>query len=106
MISTPLDVETFTFYVPGCVPVSPSLLSMWTLNRMSILLLYENCMNLNYIEWIHSAFQVYCILLFLYISTNFWEFDIETPTKNLNLVQKVIIRGTMCNFVLYFPSLL
>ena len=75
MISTPLDVETFTlFYVPGCVPVSSSLLSMWTLNRMSILLLYENCMNLNYFEWIHSAFQVstvscfFCIFLLTFES--------------------------------------
>ena len=33
MISTPLDLETFTlFYVPGYGPVSPSLLSMGTLN--------------------------------------------------------------------------
>ena len=26
------------------------------------LLLYENCINLNCVELVHSAFQVYCIL--------------------------------------------
>ena len=45
-------------------------------------------MNLNYVELVHSAFQVYHIdtSTCLYIhSINFREFDIETPTKNLNL---------------------
>ena len=50
-----------------------------------------------YVELLYSAFQVYYILLFILLillyfiiilsfhSINFWEFDIETPTKNLNL---------------------
>ena len=33
------------------------------LNRISALLLCENCINLNYAELAHSGFQVYCILL-------------------------------------------
>ena len=33
------------------------------LNRICILLLCENCINLNYVELVHSAFQVYYILL-------------------------------------------
>ena len=33
------------------------------LNRICILLLCENCIDLNYVELIHSAFKVYCILL-------------------------------------------
>ena len=33
------------------------------LNRICILLLCENCTNLNYVELVHSAFQVYCNLL-------------------------------------------
>ena len=33
------------------------------LNRICILLLCENCINLNYVELLHSAFQVYYILL-------------------------------------------
>ena len=33
------------------------------LNRICILLLCENCIDLNYVELIHSAFRVYCILL-------------------------------------------
>ena len=32
------------------------------LNGICILLLCENCINLNYAELVHSAFQVYCIL--------------------------------------------
>ena len=33
------------------------------LNRICILLLCESCINLNYVELVHSAFQVYYILL-------------------------------------------
>ena len=35
------------------------------LNTICILLLCENCINLNYVELVHSAFQVYYILLLL-----------------------------------------
>ena len=42
------------------------------LNRICILLLCEKCVNLNYVELVHGTFQVYYILLFLYIhSVNF-----------------------------------
>ena len=34
------------------------------LNRIHILLLCENCINLNYIELVDSAFQAYFILFF------------------------------------------
>ena len=34
------------------------------LNRICILLWCENCINLNYVELVHSAFQVYYPLLF------------------------------------------
>ncbi|RAX29056.1 UNVERIFIED_CONTAM: hypothetical protein DQE83_28825, partial [Escherichia coli] len=55
------------------------------LNRICILLLCENCISLNYVELVHSAFQVYYILLLLYmIILLIFEFAIETPTKNLN----------------------
>ena len=37
------------------------------LNSICILLLCENCINLNYLELVHCAFQVYYILLRLYI---------------------------------------
>ena len=35
-------------------------------NRICILLLCENCIHLNYVELIHSAFQVYYIILLCY----------------------------------------
>ena len=37
------------------------------LNRICILLLCENCLNLNYVELVLSAFQVYHILLLFYL---------------------------------------
>ena len=37
------------------------------LNRISILLLCENCINLNYVELVHSAFEVYYILILFYL---------------------------------------
>ena len=62
------------------------LLVYGNLNRTCILLLCENCISLNYVELVHSAFQVYYILLLLYIFILLiFEFAIETPTKNLNL---------------------
>ena len=41
------------------------------LNRISILLLCENCINLTYVELVHSAFQVYYFLLLSIYSINF-----------------------------------
>ena len=46
----------------------------------------ENCINFSYVELVHGDFQVYVSLqFFVYHSVNFWESDIVTPTKNLNL---------------------
>ena len=53
------------------------------LNIICILLLYENCINLNYIELVHSDFRVYYILLFFCLFI--LDFDIDTPTINLHL---------------------
>ena len=38
------------------------------LNRIRILLLCEKCINFNYAELVHSAFQVYYILWLFYLS--------------------------------------
>ena len=53
------------FYVSGYVPVSPSLQSSsyGNLERICILLLCENYINLNYVELVQGDFQVYHILL-------------------------------------------
>ena len=88
------------FYVLGYVSVSPSFIIYGNLNRICILLLCENCINLNYVELVHSDFQVYYILLLLCIFIYLFyfldriifillifEFDIETPTKNLYLLK-------------------
>ena len=40
--------------------------------------------HLIFVELVHSAFQIYYILLYIFILLIF-EFDIETPTKNLIL---------------------
>ena len=56
------------------------------LNRICMLLLCEHSINLNCVELVHTAFQVYSILpLFCIHSIKFSEVDIETPTKDLNL---------------------
>ena len=50
------------------------------LNEICVLLLCENYISLNYVELVHSAFQVYYILLLLYIFILLiFEFAIETP---------------------------
>ena len=41
---------------------SSGLLVYGNLNRICILLLCENCINLNYVELVHGSFQVYHIL--------------------------------------------
>ena len=65
MITKTLEHEIFTPYFMSldmfqCLLVY-SLWEHW--NRISFLLLCENCINFNYVELIHSAFQVYSILL-------------------------------------------
>ena len=103
MISIPLDHEIFAPYVPGYVPVSPSLQE----NRLCILLLYENWKNLNYAELIHSAFQVYYILLLLciFILLTFEILILKLQLKILIYLFKKY-SGIICNLILYFLSLL
>ena len=90
MISIPLGHEM-------CIPCFMSLdkfRASWftvygNLNRICILLFCENCINLNYVELVHSAFQVYWVLLlFRLFILLISEFDAETPTKNLYLLKK------------------
>ena len=81
------------------------------LNRICILLVCENYINFNYVEMVHSAFQVYYILL---LSHLFRLLIIESLTLKLQLkifiylLKKIIVINseTICNFVLYFPSFL
>ena len=55
--------------IPGLICSSVSWFIVYgKLNRICILLLCENCINLNYVELVHSAFQVYYILLLFCIS--------------------------------------
>ena len=55
------------FYFPGYVLMSPSFTVYGNLKRIYILLLHENCVNLNYVELVHRASQVSYILLLLCI---------------------------------------
>ena len=58
MISTLyLDHETFAPCFTSCPCVS-WLIVYGNLNKICILLLCENCINLNYIQLVHSSFQV------------------------------------------------
>ena len=89
----------------GLVPCAENL------NRICLLLLYENCINLNYIELVHNAFQVYhTLLLFcLFILLIFESLILKLQLKILISLPKniiVIYSETICNFVLYFPSIL
>ena len=57
------------------------------LNKICILLLCENYINLNHVELVCSAFQVSYILLFFYlfILLIFESLTLKLPTKNLKL---------------------
>ena len=103
MISIPLDREIFAPYVPGYVPVSPSLQE----NRICILLLCEDCINLDYVELVCSAFQVYYILLLLciFILLTFEILILKLQLKILIYLFKKY-SGIICNLILYFLSLL
>ena len=81
------------------------------LNRICILLLYENWINLNYVELVHSALGVFYILLLfcLFVLLIFESLKLKPQLKILIYLLKKIIAttsATICNFVLYFPSLL
>ena len=58
MISIPLDGESFA---PCFMPLD--VFQCLLIYSLCILLLRENCINLNYVELVNSAFQVYEILL-------------------------------------------
>ena len=67
MISRSLDHEIFA---PCFMSLDMSRFIVYgNLNRICILLLCENCINLNYIELVHSAFQIYYIVLLFCLFT-------------------------------------
>ena len=68
MISIPLDSEIWHLVLCPCICSRVCQFIVYgNLNRIWILLLCENYINLNYVELVHSAFQIYCILLLLFI---------------------------------------
>jgi len=74
MISISLDHEIFApCFMPLDMFQCLLVYSLWELNRICILLLCENCINLNYVELVHSAFQVYYILLLCILILLFFE---------------------------------
>ena len=76
------------------------------LNRICILPLYDNCINLNYAELIHSAFQVYYILLLLciFILLIFESLTLNSPTKNLFVIICLLAVLGLCCYVGFFSS--
>ena len=63
-MSMPLDHEVVHLVSCPWVCSSVSWFTVYgNLNRICILMLCENCINLNHVELVRSAFQVYCILL-------------------------------------------
>ena len=78
------------------------------LNRIFLVLLCWNYINLNYVELIHCAFQVYFILLLfcLFILSIFESFILKLQLKILIylLIIIVIYNGIICNFVLLFSK--
>ena len=63
-MSMPLDHEVVHLVSCPWVCSSVSWFTVYgNLNRICILMLCENCINLNYVELVHSAFQAYYILL-------------------------------------------
>ena len=84
-------------------------LSENVLSRIYIFLLCENCINRNCVELVHSAFQVYYVLLLLciFILLGFESLILKLQLKILAIFLKIVIYSeTICNFVQYFPSLL
>ena len=66
-----------------------------------ILLLCENCINVNYTEWLHSAFQVYYILLLLcmFVLLIFESLILKSQLKILIYLLKIIVIY-LCKLVL------
>ena len=62
------------------------------LNRIYIMLLCENCINLNCVELVHSAFQVYILLLLcMFVLLVFGSFILKLQLKILIFYLKIII---------------
>ena len=79
------------------------------LKGICVLLLCENRVNLNYAKLVHSAFQVkYIRILFcIFILLIFNSLILKLQLKILIYLKIIVIfSGTVCNFFLYFPSLL
>ena len=88
MISASLDHETLHLVLCLWICASVSWFIVYgNLNRICILLLCENCIYLKYVELVHSAFQVYCILLLLclFILLIFESLILQCQLKILNL---------------------
>ena len=67
VVKSQTQLNDFTFFMLlDCSSVSQCIV-YGNLNRISILLLCENCINLNCVELVHSAFQFYFIVLQLCI---------------------------------------
>ena len=88
------------FYVPGYIPVSPSLQSMGTwiefassccVKAVEVLIML-NWLTVVFRPTISFYFSVYSLLVF--------------ESLILKLQLKTLISETTCNFVLYFPNLL
>ena len=84
------NLQTMRFLILALHPWICSSVSWFivyrNLNRICILLLCENYINFNYVEMVHSAFQVYYILLFSHL---FSLLIIESLTLKLQL--KILI---------------
>ena len=104
MILVSLDHETLHLVLCLWICSSVSWFIVYgNLNRICILLLCENCIHLKYVELVHSAFQVYCVLLLLclFILLIFESLILKCQLKILNLSTKkiVIYIGTIISLV-------
>ena len=105
-IQTLYDINTFRpwhfctlFYIPGYVKVSHLYKN---LNRIRILPLCENIINLNYVELVHSALQVYYIIL---LSCLFILLIFESLTLKLQLLIKVLVYLLKSNYSIYWNDM-
>ena len=113
MTSISLDHKIFCtlFYVPGYVPVSSGFTVYGNLNTLCVLLLCEDYINLHYVELVHGAFQFrYILLLFCIFILLIFECLILKLQLNILIYlfkkRAVVYSRAICNFVLYFGSLL
>ena len=91
------NLQTMKFLILALYPWICSSVSWFivyrNLNRICILLVCENYINFNYVGMVHSAFQVYYILLFSHL---FRPLIIESLTQKLQL--KILIYLLKNNF--------